>query len=213
MSQLKLVLGDRNLSSWSLRPWLAMRVAGLDFEEIDIALDGPDTADMIAKYSPSGLVPCLVDGDLAFWDSLAICEYAAELAPEARLWPTDPKARAIARSVSAEMHSGFAEVRKVWPMNMVREGLALPCRGRLKREVTRIAHLWTDCRERFGDGGPFLFGQFSIADAMFAPIVSRFKTYGPFELPQEAEAYMNAVWALPAYAEWRAKAQAEVSAL
>ncbi len=212
MADLKLVVGDRNLSSWSLRPWLAMRVAGLEFETVGVALDRPDTSANIVKYSPSGLVPCLVHGDTVVWDSLAICEYANELAPDARLWPSDPAARALARAVSSEMHSGFAELRKVWSMNIVRENLELICAGRLRRDVDRIARIWTECREKHSADGPFLFGGFTIADAMFAPVVSRFRTYGPVELPQAAQDYADAVWALPAFAEWRAEAVKEVGA-
>ena len=212
MADMKLVVGDRNLSSWSLRPWLAIRVSGLDFETVCVALDRPETSASIAKYSPSGLVPCLVHGDTVVWDSLAICEYANELAPDARLWPSDPAARAVARAVSSEMHSGFAELRKVWPMNIVRENLELICAGRLRRDVDRITRIWTECREKHGADGPFLFGGFTIADAMFAPVVSRFRTYGPVELPQAAQDYADAIWALPAFAEWRAEAVKEVSA-
>lgn len=210
MTDLKLVVGDRNLSSWSLRPWLAMRVAGLEFETVGVALDRPDTAANIAKYSPSGLVPCLIHGGTVVWDSLAICEYANELAPDARLWPSDPAARARARAVSSEMHSGFAELRKVWPMNIVREGLALGSVGRLRRDIDRVAHIWTHHRETYGADGPFLFGHFTIADAMFAPVVSRFRTYGPVDIPETAQTYADAVWALPAFAEWRAEALKEV---
>jgi len=213
VSRLKLVVGDRNLSSWSFRPWIAMRVAGIDFETIDIALDRPDTAENIRRYSPTGLVPCLLHGDLAVWDSLAICEYAAELKPEAGLWPDDPGTRAVARSVSAEMHSGFAEMRKVWPMNMVREDLALGYVGRLKKDVDRVGALWAECRERYGAGGDFLFGRFTIADAMYAPVVSRFRTYGPVDLPKAAADYADAMRAHPAFDEWRKSAHEEVSRL
>lgn len=187
---LTLVIGDKNLSSWSLRPWLLMKQAGIPFTERLVRLDRPETKAEIAKFSPSGRVPCLVDGETAIWDSLSIAEYLAERFPEKSLWPAETRARAIARSVAAEMHSGFAALRSFWPMNFAREGMAHMTYG-IGADIARIADIWETCRRDFGprssEGGPFLFGAFSVADAMYAPVVSRFQTYGPVPLPPLAE--------------------------
>lgn len=210
MSRLTLVIGDKNLSSWSLRPWLAMKQAGIAFEERKILLDRPETKAEIKKYSPSGRVPCLIDGDIAIWDSLAICEYLAEKFPEKHLWPIDPKARAVARSVSAEMHSGFQNLRNLWPMNFSREGMRHLTYG-IDDDIRRIADIWENARREHGAGGPFLFGGFSIADAMYAPVVSRFATYGPVNLPSRAQEWFAMMRALPAMREWGEGAQAEIA--
>lgn len=214
VSRLKLIIGNRNYSSWSLRAWLALRVAGIAFEEHRIPLYLRGSKEEILSYSPAGKVPCLVDGDLHVWDSLAICEYVAEAHPG--LWPEDPKARALARSVSAEMHSGFQALRTHMSMNIRR---ALPGRGRTPEalaEAGRVIALWSDCLARKAAGpqstGPFLFGRFSIADAMYAPVVLRFRTYG-VELPGECRAYAEAILALPAMREWVAAAEAETEAI
>lgn len=201
--KLHLYIGDKNLSSWSLRPWLALRQSEIAFEETVVALNRPGTADMIAKAgSPSGLVPCLFADGFAIWDSLSICEFLAEAFPDKALWPKEAKARARARSVAAEMHSGFAELRKVWPMNFARAGLRHLQPPGVRRDIDRIAEIWTSCRREFGDGGPFLFGRFSAADAMYAPVVSRFMTYGPVDLAAEAAAYRDMIWSLPAMRAW-----------
>ena len=205
---LTLVIGDKNLSSWSLRPWLLMKASGVAFSERLTRLDRPETRSEIEKYSPSGRVPCLVDGGTTIWDSLAIAEHLAEKFPEKLLWPKEPEARAIARSVSAEMHSGFQALRSFWPMNFSREGMRHMTNG-IGGDIARIAEIWESCRRDFGAGGPFLFGRFSIADAMYAPVVSRFQTYGPVALPPLADEWRAMMWALPAMREWGAAARAE----
>jgi glutathione S-transferase len=205
---LTLVIGDKNLSSWSLRPWLAMKQAGIPFTERLVRLDRPETKTEIAKHSPSGRVPCLIDGGTAIWDSLSIAEYLAETFPEKGLWPDAQKPRAIARSVSAEMHSGFQALRSFWPMNFAREGMRHMTYG-VDGDIARIAGIWETCRRDFGAGGPFLFGRFSIADAMYAPVVSRFQTYGPVTLPPLADEWRAMMWSLPAMREWGAGARAE----
>lgn len=205
---LKLIIGNKKYSSWSLRPWLALTHAGIQFEEQVIALDQPDTDANIRKYSPSGKVPCLIDGAVTVWDSLAIVEYVNEKHPEKQLWPKDASARAVARSVSAEMHSGFSALRNEHPMKII-ESLPTPQRSpETVKDVQRIQQLWRECRQKFGAGGPFLFGAFSIADAFYAPVVSRFRTYG---VPMEGavKEYADAIWALPAMQKWVGGAQAE----
>jgi glutathione S-transferase len=202
MTELILTIGDKNLSSWSLRPWLLLKQAGVPFTEDNIKLDQPETRKTLAEKSPSGLVPFLNHGDVRVWDSLAIAEYVSEQFPEKQLWPEDRAARAVARSVSAEMHSSFSALRTVWPMLFTREGLELSTAGGVQRDIDRINAIWTECRKRFGGGGNFLFGNFSIADAMYAPVVSRFVTYGPIELNPEAAAYVETIRTLPAMKEW-----------
>lgn len=212
MSDLTLTIGDKNLSSWSLRPWLLLKQAGIPFTEINIRLDRPETRKTLSELSPSGLVPVLTDGDLKIWDSLAICEYVSELFPEKRLWPEAPRARAVARSLTSEMHSGFSALRTVWPMNFTRSGLRHLTTGGVQRDIDRINALWTECRTRLGEGGPFLFGAFSIADAFYAPVVSRFSTYGPVALNEPAADYMETMLGLPPMREWGEGAAAELSA-
>lgn len=215
MTDLTLTIGDKALSSWSFRPWFLMKHAGIPFAEENISLDRPETRKILAEQSPAGLVPFLTHGDVKTWDSLAIMEYVSELFPEKQLWPAEREARAMARAVSAEMHSGFSALRTVWPMNFNREGLAHVTSGGVRRDIERIDALWTECRTRFnaneGEGGPFLFGAFSIADAMYAPVVSRFLTYGPVSVSPESASYMQTIRALPAFTEWGegAKAQQE----
>lgn len=199
---LKLILGNKNYSSWSLRPWIAMRNAGIPFEEEVIPLYEPGSSERMAAYSPTGKVPVLLDGDMVIWESLAILEHIAERFPKAQLWPADPKARAHARAISAEMHAGFVPLRRDCPMNMRRESRRLALTAEVAANVRRIEQIWTECRERFGDGGPFLFGAFGAADAMYAPIVSRFASYA-IGVGAAAEAYMAAMMALPAWIEWR----------
>lgn len=203
-----IVLGNKNLSSWSLRPWLALKHTGEPFEELVVLLDRPETRDKILAHSPSGRVPCLRDGETTVWDSLAICEYLNEKFPAARLWPADSAVRAVARSVSAEMHSGFQALRTNMPMK-VRE--SLPGQGiaaGVQGDIDRIFDIWRDCRRRFGWEGPYLFGAFSIADAMFAPVVTRFRTYG-VPLDDTCGAYAEAIWRLPAMQEWYEAARRE----
>lgn len=209
MTDLTLVIGNKNYSSWSMRPWLSLRYAGLTFDEILIPLDETGYKTAIFQHSPSGRVPALKHGDLTVWDSLAINEYVAELVPEAGLWPDDRAARAVARSVSSEMHTGFAPLRQHMPMN-VRS--TFPNEGRkpgVQEDIDRIRALWRKCLGTYGgDGGPFLFGRFTIADAMFAPVVSRFRTYA-VELGEEEQAYVDAVWAFEPMQEWAAGARDE----
>ncbi|SDG66737.1 glutathione S-transferase family protein [Propionivibrio dicarboxylicus] len=205
---MKLVIGDRNYSSWSLRPWLVLKQMGLSFEEIPIRLREAGTKAEILKYSPSGKVPCLIDGEIVVWDSLAICEYLAEKKPS--LWPADAKARAEARAISAEMHSGFMALRHDMPMEV---HAYKPHDGRTataEADIARIVSIWQSCRKRFGQGGPFLFGEFSVADAMFAPVAWRFLTYA-VSLPPEARAWVDMMAALPAMQAWRAGAIAEAA--
>lgn len=210
---LQLVIGNKNFSSWSLRPWLLLKQAGLPFREIPVRLRQADTKAQILAHSPSGKVPALIDGDLTVWDSLAICEYLAEKASlnHVDLWPADPKARAEARSVSAEMHSGFAALRQQMSMEVAASRPGEGQTPEVLADIARIAALWTSCRERFAAAGPFLFGDFSVADAMYAPVAFRFHTYG-VELPPLAAAYRGTLLALPAMQEWAAGARAEVGA-
>lgn len=208
MNSLVLYIGNKTWSSWSLRPWLALKQAGLAFDEAFIALRQPDSKEKILAVSPSGHIPALKHGELTVWDSLAISEYVAELACAVPLWPENRGARAIARSVSAEMHSGFQALRQHLSMD-IGKTMALPeIPAEAKADIDRVQGLWRDCRSRFGAGGPFLFGRWSVADAMYAPVVTRFVTYG-VPLDETAKAYVDATLALPAMQEWLAGAQAE----
>jgi glutathione S-transferase len=208
MSNLTLIIANRNYSSWSLRAWLALEATGESYDEVLIPLGRPETADEILRWSPTGRVPALRDGEIVLWDSLAICEHLAESFPNVGLWPTDPHARAVARSVVAEMHSGFVAVRKHMPMNLRASYLGEGRGPGVEEDIVRITGIWEECRESFGAGGDLLFGRFSIADAFYAPIVSRFLTYG-VSPGGVAGQYMNAVWALPAMRDWAEKARAE----
>lgn len=208
MSELVLVIGNKRISSWSLRPWLALKQAGLPFREVSVALRQPDTKARILDHSPSGKVPFLRHGSLGVWESLAICEYVAELAPAARLWPEDGAARAVARAVSCEMHGGFAALRQHLPMDVCTKTALPELPPEAAADIRRVAALWNDCRSRFGAGGPFLFGTFSVADAMYAPVATRFETYG-VPLDPVSEAYAAAIRALPAMQEWKAAAGQE----
>ena len=207
---MKLIIANKNYSSWSLRPWLVLRHTGAPFEEEVIPLEQPDTAARIAQRSPAGRVPVLLDGALTVWDSIAIAEYLNEKFPQAQLWPKDAAARASARSVSAEMHSGFLALRSDLPMRLRSRYAPRPLRSEVQANVDRITAMWRDCRAQFGEraGGPFLFGAFSIADAMYAPVVSRFRSYA-VPLDPVCAAYAAAVWADPALQEWAAAAEAE----
>jgi glutathione S-transferase len=177
VAQLTLVVGNKNYSSWSLRAWMALKHLGMEFTEIVIPLDQADTHEQIDRYGPSGRVPVLRAGELVVWDSLAICEYAAELTGKG--WPSEREARALARSASAEMHSGFPSLRSLWPMNARARNRRTAMTAGLAADVERIDEIWNDCRHRFGAGGPWLFGaEYTIADAMYAPVVLRFNTYG-----------------------------------
>jgi glutathione S-transferase len=203
-----LILGNKNYSSWSLRPWIAMRVAGLPFEEEVISLNAPEFKARLLQVSGTGKVPTLVDGDVRVWESLAILEYLAEKFPAAGIWPADPKARAHARTISNEMHAGFLPLRRSCPMNLWRPVKKLALNDETAANVRRIDAMWTDCWARYGGSGAFLFGAFTAADAMYAPVVSRFHTYG-IDVGSVARAYMDAIMALPAWREWRAAALKE----
>jgi glutathione S-transferase len=208
MADLKIIVGNKNYSSWSLRGWLAVEMTGLAFEEEVIPLDRPETAAALQAASPSARVPVLRHGATVIWESLAICEYAAERVPDRALWPRPAAARAVARAVSAEMHAGFADLRRDMPMDMRAHR---PGEGRSPsalRDVARIVRLWTECRETYGADGPYLFGDFSLADCMFAPVASRFVTYG-VDLSGPAACYRDAVMDWPAVRAWRAAAEAE----
>ena len=207
---LKLVIGNKNYSSWSMRPWLAMRASGIPFEEIFIPLytDNKADKDRILGFSRAGKVPALIDGDVTVWDSLSIIEYLAERFPDARLWPQDRAARAHARSISAEMHSGFLPLRNECGMNLHRPVGAVTLSADAQANVARVQEIWTECRDRHGKSGPYLFGAFTAADAMYAPVVHRFRTYAIKVSPQ-AQAYMDTMMAQPAFAEWTKAGLAE----
>lgn len=209
MHPFTLIIGNKNYSSWSLRAWFALKAAGVDFKEIYIPLHEPDTKAHILQHSPSGLVPALQHEGIVVWDSLAICEYIAELFPEKKLWPEDRKARAIARSISAEMHSGFMALRTNMKMDIQGyfKGFAVPADA--QKNINRIAQIWENTRGKFGKGGDFLFGHFTIADIMYAPVVTRFKTYDVSLHSPVCKAYMDAVWDHPAMQEWVKDAQKE----
>ena len=212
MSKPHLVLGNKNYSSWSFRPWIAMKAAGIAFTEEVISLDARDFKERVSKISGTGKVPVLDDNGVHVWESLAILEYLAERFPGARLWPSDAAARAHARAISSEMHAGFVPLRRACPMNMWRPVKKRELADDAMANVRRIESMWRQCRERYGAGGPFLFGTFGAADAMYAPVVSRFHTYD-VAVGAAARAYMDAVMALPAWAEWYAAALKEPWAL
>ena len=205
---LKLVIGNKNYSSWSFRPWIGLKVAGIPFEEEGISLYDEASKQQILKHSPAGKVPILIDGDVRVWESLAILEYAAEKFPNGGLWPSDPVARAHARAISTEMHAGFVPLRRQCGMNMWRPPATRALDDDARADIARIEAIWTETRSRFGAGGSFLFGRFSAADAMYAPIVSRFETYA-IDLAAPAMAYAEAMIALPAWREWRRAALME----
>jgi glutathione S-transferase len=203
-----LVIGNKNYSSWSLRPWLLLRQGGVAFDEVRLPLDTPEFRDGIGRWSPTRRVPVLRDDDLVVWDSLAICEYASERWLDGRGWPDDAAARAVARSAAAEMHSGFAAMRQQLPMNVRREPDGRHWDDDAQRDIDRVMGLWRELRIRFGGDGPFLCGRFGIVDAMFAPVCVRFRGYG-VRTDDTAGAFMDAVFALPAMCEWVASARAE----
>ena len=206
---LKLVIGNKNYSSWSMRPWLALRASNIAFDEVFIPLyTGDADKQRILSFTHSGKVPALVDGDVTIWDSLAIIEYAAERFPEIQLWPEDRASRAHARSISAEMHSGFAALRNECGMNLHRPVGAIPLSAEARADIARIQQIWIECRERYGQFGPFLFGAFGAADAMFAPVVHRFRIYA-IEVAPEVRDYMDTMMSLPAFQEWTRAGLAE----
>ncbi len=208
MPKLVLVIANKNYSSWSLRPWMALTMAGLPFDEKMVRFGEPRFGQEIRKISPAGRVPVLLHGKLVIWDSLAILEYLAEIFPRKNLWPKSKAARAMARSVSNEMHSGFSSLRNACPMNIRRPPKPVEMSEATKSDVARIETLWRDCRRTYGKGGKFLFGKFSIADAMYAPIVSRFETYA-IPVAGDTRAYMATVMATKAFQSWKADALKE----
>lgn len=207
MAGLKLVIGNKNYSSWSMRPWLALRANNIPFEETFIPLyTGAADKQRILDVSPAGKVPVLVDGEVTVWDSLAIIEYLAEKFPEKKFWPDDRAARARARAISAEMHSGFAALRNECGMNLHRPVGAVALSDEARANIARVQEIWTECLKRHG--GPFLFGSFGGADAMYAPVVHRFRTYA-IEVGKEARGYVETMQALPAFQEWTRDGLAE----
>ena len=212
MSRPVLVIGNKNYSSWSLRPWLLLRHFGVAFDEIRLLLDTDAFSTKVRQYSPTGKVPALRDGDLAIWDSLAICEYANERWLGGRGWPTDLRARAMARTAAAEMHSGFAALRGQLPMNSRRRPDAYRWDADAQRDIDRVQALWNQLRGEFGGGDGFLFGEFGIVDAMFAPVAIRFDGYG-VALDAVSREYVQALFALPAMQEWRAAGAAETESV
>jgi glutathione S-transferase len=202
-----LVIANKCYSSWSLRPWLLMKQLGIAFDEITIPLDLPDTKQKVLKHSPAGKVPVLVDGDVTVWESIAIMEYVGE-AYGAPVWPEDRKARAMARSVAAEMHAGFSALRSACPMNLGKKYASRDRGEAVARDVTRFSEIVREARERFGSGGPLLFGAFSAADAMYAPLATRLDTYS-ITLDATTRAYVDAILSLPTFQDWRSAALKE----
>ena len=208
MAALKLVIGNKNYSSWSMRPWLALRANDIAFDEVFIPLYTANKTDKdrILGFTRSGKVPALIDGDVTVWDSLAIIEYLAEKFPEKKLWPQDPARRAHARAISAEMHSGFAALRNECGMNLHRPIRPVALSDDARANIARIQEIWTECHRRYG--GPFLFGEFGAADAMYAPVVHRFRTYA-IEVAPGARHYFDAMMSLPAFQQWTRDGLAE----
>ncbi len=202
MSEPTLIIGNKNYSSWSLRGWLALTMAGIEFEEKLIPLFQDDHAERMAEL-PAGKVPVLIDGDLAVWESLAICEYVAETKPDAKMWPVDPARRSHARSVSAEMAASFFGLRGEFPMNCRKRIGGVTPSDAAQKDIARVQEIWSDCREKYADDGPYLFGPFSNADIMFAPVVLRFETYGIL-VNKACRDYMKSIIALPAIRQWKA---------
>ena len=206
---LTLVIGNKNYSSWSMRPWLALRANNIPFDEVFIPLyTGEADKERILSFTHSGKVPVLIDGDVTIWDSLAIIEYVAERFPQAMLWPEDRARRGHARSISAEMHSGFAALRNECGMNLHRPVRPIALSDDARANIARVQQIWIECRDRYGKFGPFLFGSFGGADAMFAPVVHRFRTYA-IPVAPEVQAYMDTMMSLPALQEWTSAGLAE----
>lgn len=206
---LALVIGDKRFSSWSLRGWLAVSLSGAPFREVQVRLFQPDTRERLLAHSPAGKAPVLLTEAGAVWDSLAIAEYLAERFPEAHLWPRGEYARALARSLCAEMHSGFAALRSHLPMDLQRDQAHDgPLPDAVREDIARVCALWTDCRVRFGADGPFLFGLASVADAFYAPVAARLRSYR-VELPEPAQVYVETIYRWPAFQQWLAAGQHE----
>jgi glutathione S-transferase len=205
---MRLLIGNMNYSSWSMRPWLLLTELGIPFDEQKISFNDPSFEARVKAVSPVGRVPVLVDGDVVVWDSLAILEYLAEKFPDRGIWPRDPRARARARSICAEMHAGFGALRNRLPMNCELVLKNVVFERSVERDIARVVESWTDCRARFGAGGPFLFGAFSAADAYYGPVVRRFLGFD-VTVPEVAAHYMAAVDTLPAMRAYMAAALAE----
>ena len=203
-----LFIANKAYSSWSLRPWLLLTEFGIPFDETVIPMYRPDTKAAMLAVSPNGKMPALHDGDIVVPESLAIVEFVAETHPDLAIWPRDRAARALARAVSSEMHAGFINLRRACPTNFRRRPKAIPIDDAVRGDVDRVEAIWADARARFGQGGPFLFGAFSAADAMYAPVVNRFHSYA-IEVAPASRAYMDAVMALPSWRAWIAGAEAE----
>jgi len=212
MAGVKLVIGNKNYSSWSLRSWLLLKEAGVEFEEHRIPLDTDTSAGEIAAFSPAGRVPVLILDDEVIWDSLAIAETVAERWPNSGLWPDDPAARAHARSVSAEMHSGFSALREAMPMNCRAMGRKVTLADAVAADIDRVFSIWSDCHSRFAKEGDWLFGRFSVADAMFAPVVLRFRTYG-INLPESASIYPGRLLDCAAMQDWLRDSESEIEVI
>jgi glutathione S-transferase len=210
MAKPLLVIGNKNYSSWSLRPYMALKMAGVNFDERLVRLLVPETPKLLAPFMAAGKLPLLVHNGLVVWDTLAIIEYAAETWPAKNLWPKNRNARARARSISAEMHSSFGALRNACPMNLRRNKKPPPggVTAGIAKDVARIESIWADCRKQFGKSGPFLFSKFSAADAMFAPVCARFETFA-IPVSKASRAYMDAVLATPAFQQWKADAAKE----
>ena len=209
---MKLVIGNKNYSSWSLRAWFLLREVGIEFDEVRIPLDTDTFADDIAGLSPTGRVPVLIHEGEQIWDSLAIAETVAERWPDSKLWPTDPVVRAHARSVSAEMHSGFVALREAMPMNCRAMGRKVALPVEVAADIDRVFAIWSDCHHRYGNSGKWLFGRFSVADAMYAPVVMRFRTYG-ISLPDSASVYPKRLLESPAIQEWLLESESETEVI
>ena len=210
--QLRLIIGNKNYSSWSLRSWILLKEAGIEFEENRIALDEEGSAADIARFSPAGRVPVLMLGEEPVWDTLAIAETVAERWPEQDLWPADAAARAHARAVSAEMHAGFSTLREAMPMNCRAMGRKVSLPDALTADIDRVLDIWSDCHRRYESRGAWLFGHFTVADAMFAPVVLRFRTYG-INLPESSSAYPRRLLESESLQDWLAAAESEVEVI
>ena len=208
MGAYRLIIGNKAYSSWSLRPWIALKMAGIPFEEQMIPLQQPQTPAALKAASPAARVPVLCDGDVTVWESLAILEYLADRHPDAKLWPSDVKARAYARAIATEMHSGFAALRSACPMNVRWQTVWRDRGASVNADIKRIKEIWTESRNRYGGQGPFLMGSFTAVDAMYAPVVTRFHTYGVV-CEEPIAAYITTILALPAMLEWYQAAAAE----
>jgi glutathione S-transferase len=208
MAKLHLVIANKNYSSWSLRPWMAMTMAGLPFDESMIPLDTSTTKKEIAEHSGAGRLPVLHHGKVTIWETLAILEYLAETFPEKNLWPKSKAARAVARAISNEMHAGFTGLRNACPMNLRRPHKPVVVNEATGADIARIEEIWRECRKTYGKGAKFLFGKFCNADAMFAPVVTRFETYA-IPVAKDTRAYMDAVMATKAFQSWKVAALKE----